>query len=660
LSIRTKRNSRRFIAAAAAVAVAASSFIATSAGPAGATTAAAPSAERYSGDNRFATAAAVATSVKAGVTEAVGATAAGKTFGAATAAIIVNGRSSANGADGLAAASLAGVYNAPILLVEQDSIPAETSAALTTLTTAPFGVTRFIVVGGPSAVSNSVLGELAAFKAGVTASRVAGADRYETAINVALAVSASAAAPGARALGSRAILVVGDNWPDALAAGALAYRGTANSGSTEATSGFVSPILLNNGATLRADVAAALGAMNGIVEVLVVGGTTVIPDAVLTAIRGLRNANGVPISAVRAGGLNRYETAVAASASSSAFTTSATGVATAQAVVLANGQGTVGPWDALSAGPLAAQLNAALLLTEAAAPPAATAAWHVAAANTLSKVYAVGGTTVISDAAATAAVGAATPASPALQSATFAVSNSANPAAAVLVANEVTLSATPGGAFVGVLGNGFSLATSASASPTAPVGLTVSTSATLAGGQLILTGPSTIINGYPLAQWATLLAGSGFTLSVAASAAASTSASLGATLIGSVSLAGTLTAASAGNAITSGGETGGTLSLTFNTAVTTTSTAPSGVVFTGPGATSASLTVSAGQQGCGAAGALTCTFRVTDLTGTAGQLTWKTLKAATSAPEVRIAAGTFIQPGTSVPVPGATTSVVIP
>jgi putative cell wall-binding protein len=526
LSIRTKRNSRRFIAAAAAVAVAASSFIATSAGPAGATTAAAPSAERYSGDNRFATAAAVATSTLATAgcaTDAAKATKACKTFADATAVVIVNGRSSANGADGLAAAALAGALNAPILLVEQDSIPAETLAALNALTTAPWGtalapqVREFVVVGGTSAVSSSVLGELAALKTGITARRVAGADRYETAINVALAVSASATAK----LGSKVILAVGDNWPDALAASALAYGGLRGAGTN-----VVSPILLNNGATLRSDVAAALQAMNSIDEVLVVGGTTVMPDAILTAIRGLKNANGGAIGAVRAGGANRYATAVAASASSSAFTTTA-GVADATAVVLANGQNVVGPWDALSAGPLAGRLGAALLLTEAAAPPAATAAWHVAAASTLAKVYAVGGTTVISDAAATAAVGAATPTTPTQPTGALKLTNVTQASRALVTAtsgNHATLSALASGSYAGVLGNGVSISAVVVPTSTA-VGVTVTKSAgTLVPGSdvvILITGPNELaIGGTTLGQLKTLVDATGqFELAVAGTTA---------------------------------------------------------------------------------------------------------------------------------------------
>jgi hypothetical protein len=164
LSNRTARNSRRFIAAAAAVAIAASTFIATSAGPAGATnTPAAPGAERLDGADRFATAAKVAT----------------EEFKTATNVIVVNGR---NFPDGIAAAALSkGAI--PILLVEQDSIPASTADAIEALDK----LTKVWVIGGPSAVSAKVLGELADSNDGLAVERVSGDDRYATAIAVATA-----------------------------------------------------------------------------------------------------------------------------------------------------------------------------------------------------------------------------------------------------------------------------------------------------------------------------------------------------------------------------------------------------------------------------------------------------------------------------------------
>lgn len=660
MSIRTKRNSRRFIAAAAAVAVAASSFIATSAGPAGALTAAAPSAERYSGDNRFASAAAVATSTLATAgcaTAAAKATLGCKTFATAGAVIIVNGRSSANGADGLAAAALAGAANGPILLVEQNSIPAETLAAIATLTSAPWGtasvpqVKRPIVVGGTAAVSAAVLGELAALNPMVTASRVAGADRYSTAINVALAVSTSAD------LGSKVILAVGDNWPDALAASALSYSRLRNSGDT-------SPILLNNGATLRSDVAAALQSMNNVNEVLVVGGTTAIPDAVLTAIRALKNANGGAIGAVRAGGADRYATAVAVSASSSAFTTSALGVAAATAVVLANGSNAVGPWDALSAGPLAGRLGAALLLTEAAAPPAATAAWHTKAANTLSKVYAVGGTSVISDAAAIAAVGAATPTSPTQLTGALKLTNATQASLALVTAgsgSHATLSAVAAGSYPGILGDDVKINFVVVSTATA-VGVTVTKSAgTLVSStdqMILITGPNeSQIGGTTLGQLATLVNATGqFTMAVAGAAAqteVTASAGIGQFASdGSVSKAGSSLA---------GGLTSAQLTLTFNTAVVSTGAASFvdvDLVFTKAGSTGAAiggLSWPSNTMVCSAT-AFTCT--TAQKTDTTAAQVAALIGTVGNKPELRLPVGAFVN-GAGTEVPAATIPLTI-
>ena len=112
LITRTSRGTKRFIAAAAAVAMIGSTLAISSSASAG-TGVAAPTPTRASGADRYETAAAVATLTK--VTAAA----------AAADIIIVNGE---NFPDGLASAA----YDAPVLLTRTDSIPAATSAWLTT------------------------------------------------------------------------------------------------------------------------------------------------------------------------------------------------------------------------------------------------------------------------------------------------------------------------------------------------------------------------------------------------------------------------------------------------------------------------------------------------------------------------------------------------
>jgi hypothetical protein len=144
-------------------------------------------------------------------------------------------------------------------------------------------------------------------------------------------------------------------------------------------------------------------------------------------------------------------------------------------VVLANGRDFP---DALAAAAVAAKEGAPILLTEAGSIPAATAAWHLANANTLVNVWAVGGASVISADVLTGAKGAATAQVPTLTlaSVTATVTTSASFA---LVANEVTVSALTTGAAAGVLGNDWTVTVSATASApgTAP-SIVVSNSAT--------------------------------------------------------------------------------------------------------------------------------------------------------------------------------------
>lgn len=106
--------------------------------------------------------------------------------------------------DAVSAAGLAALTDEPILPVTRDRVHAQTSAALDSL-----DPRQVLIVGGTEAVSEAVEAELAGHADEVD--RVAGADRYETSIEVAdLAVAAGAEA-------EHPWLATGRNWPDALA-----------------------------------------------------------------------------------------------------------------------------------------------------------------------------------------------------------------------------------------------------------------------------------------------------------------------------------------------------------------------------------------------------------------------------------------------------------
>jgi putative cell wall-binding protein len=110
-------------------------------------------------------------------------------------------------ADALAASGLAGSEGCPILLVQQNSIPEETSAAIDDL-----GASSATIVGGTAAVSQEVEDSLSD-DLGLTVDRVAGTDRYETAGEVADAIGSTS---------GTVIVASGEVAADALAAGPIA------------------------------------------------------------------------------------------------------------------------------------------------------------------------------------------------------------------------------------------------------------------------------------------------------------------------------------------------------------------------------------------------------------------------------------------------------
>lgn len=145
--------------------------------------------ERVSGADPAQTAAALA--------EAMGA--------AGATAVVVNGT---RFADAVSAAGLAAGRGWPILLAGDDDLPAATREALDRL-----GIRRTYAVGGPAVLSPEVVGRLP----GVT--RLAGEDRYGTSA----AVAEEVVRLGGRSL-ARLYVATGTNFPDSLAAGALAAR----------------------------------------------------------------------------------------------------------------------------------------------------------------------------------------------------------------------------------------------------------------------------------------------------------------------------------------------------------------------------------------------------------------------------------------------------
>jgi len=118
----------------------------------------------------------------------------------------------ANWPDALGGAALAGALDAPILLTRPDVLPAEVRAEIIRL-----GATKAIILGGTGAVSSTVFGQIDAIT-NVSVERIAGGDRYGTAILVAARTIEIAGG----SYDGTAFIATGEHFPDALAASPLA------------------------------------------------------------------------------------------------------------------------------------------------------------------------------------------------------------------------------------------------------------------------------------------------------------------------------------------------------------------------------------------------------------------------------------------------------
>lgn len=222
---------------------------------------------RIAGDDRYATANAVAAATRTNNGATIG------TFGASNlrTAFLANG---ANFPDALAASAQAYKGKHPIFLTNGTTLTAETAAAITAA-----GVQQVLILGGTSAVSAEVATAVAGVTGVVASSRVEGADRYATATALATALGAADAT-----FKSRAYLVNGTNFPDALVAAQLA--GGTNSGAIIPLSGETLPAAVSTWITANQ---ATLGTIRAI------GGTDAVPAAAVTAVQ--TGATTAPLSA---------------------------------------------------------------------------------------------------------------------------------------------------------------------------------------------------------------------------------------------------------------------------------------------------------------------------------------------------------------------------
>lgn len=254
--------------------------------------------------------------------------------------------------DALAAAAVAGGRHAPVLLVTSTSVPASTRNVINQLQPG-----RIIVVGGPSAVSDTVASALGALAPGGV-QRIAGVDRYATAA----ALSRAYFPDGAPI----AYLATGAASADATSAAPAAARDGG-------------PVLLTTASTLPDSTAAELERLAPS-RVVVVGGPSVVSEAVLAAVTSILPG----ATTARLAGNDRYATSAAVAA---------TFEPDVPVVYIASGYAFA---DALTAAAAAGSLGAPVLLSAPTALPAVIRA-QILRLNP-SRAIIAGGTIVVSDA----------------------------------------------------------------------------------------------------------------------------------------------------------------------------------------------------------------------------------------------------------------------
>jgi putative cell wall-binding protein len=335
-----------------------------------------PGQDRIGGANRYETAAQIAS-----------------VFGAANAVVVANGETFKQGFDALSASFLAGRAHAPILLTAATSLPSATASAVKHVLSGSAHPTVY-VMGGKDSISDAVAAALKTAAGGSTATivRVAGANRYDTSVAAATAMTGSSIGSirlsAGGPLSKTAILASGVVNADALAAGPL-------------SAAWGIPVLLTGGDAIPATVAAAIKDRK-ITQLIVLGGT----DRVSAEAVDQAKTAGV-VSVKRIAGSDRYATAAGLYAF--AFDTAVdadgehygAGSGHGTTAYLANG--VTGFPDALSVGPLAGRSEGALLTTGPDMLATAGVQFLTAHAGTLTIVVALGKATTLAAAVLAAA-----------------------------------------------------------------------------------------------------------------------------------------------------------------------------------------------------------------------------------------------------------------
>lgn len=273
--------------------------------------------------------------------------------------------------DALAGAVLARQLGTSVVLTDSASLDTATANEIKRVL-ADSGACTVYVLGGTGAISASVATAIAALQTNITVTRVSGADRYATAVEIAKLATTTATC-------NRYLVVTGENFPDALAAAAAGGRLGANN---------CIPVLLVKGDSVPDSVKSLILGGTRTCTITIIGGTGAVSQAVVNELAGLTSG-----SISRVSGADRYATAVEVAKAASLWNKAATSTSAAQTWTIARG-------DDFADAVCGAALGRPLLLTLSTALSTATSDYLGAiypTGGTKSSAYVLGGTGAISD-----------------------------------------------------------------------------------------------------------------------------------------------------------------------------------------------------------------------------------------------------------------------
>ncbi|MDN7244720.1 cell wall-binding repeat-containing protein [Planococcus shenhongbingii] len=247
--------------------------------------------------------------------------------------------------DALAGAPLAQKLNSPILLVKKDVIPSAVLAEIKRI-----GAENATILGGKGVISDLVMAQLE--EAGITPTRISGANRHQTSALIAQKVG-----------GAKAVVVSSSGFADSLAIASYA-----------AEKGM--PILLTSPAKMSPEVEQMVEKYS---EVIVVGGTEAVSPAVVEQIEKSASTR-------RIAGQDRFSTAAAVVSELYPSTVSAS--------LMASGEHFA---DALTGSALGAKQKKPIFLTRKDSLPAVTK--NAITAKSVSALTVIGGEGAISNGA---------------------------------------------------------------------------------------------------------------------------------------------------------------------------------------------------------------------------------------------------------------------